>query len=238
MTPDIPPSTPPGAIPSVAWSSDDPRGWPGRVELLDPSRVPARFERRLEPRVDDLTRQLGGSGNGEAMAANRVRGVRCALCWSVETARLGRQHNDANMIAIGERLAKADADLVSLSEKIDTSSATGKMVFRLLSVLAEFEADLVSERTTAALAAKRANGERTGQVPYGHDLADDGVTLVPNKAEQAVLADILAMREAGVTLQGITDALTERGVPTKTGNTTWNLWTVRGILKRVATKRG
>src|SRR6185369_6981044 len=47
---------------------------------------------------------LGGSGNGEAIAANRVKGVRCALCWSEETARLGRQHNNANVISIGQRL--------------------------------------------------------------------------------------------------------------------------------------
>jgi ribose 5-phosphate isomerase B len=46
---------------------------------------------------------LGGSGNGEAIVANRVRGVRCALCWSVETAELGRRHNDANCLSIGER---------------------------------------------------------------------------------------------------------------------------------------
>ncbi len=47
---------------------------------------------------------LGGSGNGEAMAANRVRGVRCALCWNGESARLSRAHNDANVLALGERL--------------------------------------------------------------------------------------------------------------------------------------
>jgi ribose 5-phosphate isomerase B len=47
---------------------------------------------------------LGGSGNGEAMAANRVRGARCALCWSEESARLARQHNDANLLSLGERL--------------------------------------------------------------------------------------------------------------------------------------
>jgi ribose 5-phosphate isomerase B len=47
---------------------------------------------------------LGGSGNGEAMAANRVRGVRCALCWSEESARLSRAHNDANVLSLGERL--------------------------------------------------------------------------------------------------------------------------------------
>src|SRR5437868_14863397 len=47
---------------------------------------------------------LGGSGNGEAMAANRVNKVRCALCWNVESARLARQHNDANMLSLGQRL--------------------------------------------------------------------------------------------------------------------------------------
>lgn len=47
---------------------------------------------------------LGGSGNGEAMVANRHRGVRCAVCWSEESARLARAHNDANMISLGERL--------------------------------------------------------------------------------------------------------------------------------------
>lgn len=47
---------------------------------------------------------LGGSGNGEAMAANRIRGVRCALCWSVESAQLARSHNDANMVSLGQRL--------------------------------------------------------------------------------------------------------------------------------------
>ena len=47
---------------------------------------------------------LGGSGNGEAMLANRVSGVRCALCWNPESARLARSHNDANMLALGERM--------------------------------------------------------------------------------------------------------------------------------------
>jgi len=47
---------------------------------------------------------LGGSGNGEAMVANRVQGVRCSLCWSEDSARLARQHNDANVLSLGERL--------------------------------------------------------------------------------------------------------------------------------------
>ena len=51
---------------------------------------------------------FGGSGNGEAMAANKVRGVRCALCWNEESAKLSRQHNDANVLSLGERLIAED----------------------------------------------------------------------------------------------------------------------------------
>ncbi|MGA3171203.1 MAG: ribose-5-phosphate isomerase [Chthoniobacteraceae bacterium] len=47
---------------------------------------------------------LGGSGNGEAIVANKVRGVRCSLAWNRESARLGRAHNDANVLSLGERM--------------------------------------------------------------------------------------------------------------------------------------
>lgn len=47
---------------------------------------------------------LGGSGNGEAMVANKVRGIRCALCWNIDSARLAKEHNNANVISIGERM--------------------------------------------------------------------------------------------------------------------------------------
>ena len=56
---------------------------------------------------------LGGSGNGEAIVANRVRGVRCTLCWSIESARLARLHNDANLLSLGERLIP-EADLLPI----------------------------------------------------------------------------------------------------------------------------
>ena len=51
---------------------------------------------------------LGGSGNGEAMTANRVPGIRCAVCWNEESARLARAHNDANMLSLGERLVSPE----------------------------------------------------------------------------------------------------------------------------------
>ena len=51
---------------------------------------------------------MGGSGNGEAIVANRVKGVRCALCWNTEAAQLARSHNNANMISLGARLVSED----------------------------------------------------------------------------------------------------------------------------------
>lgn len=59
---------------------------------------------------------LGGSGNGEAIVANRVPGVRCTLCWDVESARLAREHNDANVLSLGERLLSIETAL----EIVDT----------------------------------------------------------------------------------------------------------------------
>jgi ribose 5-phosphate isomerase B len=59
---------------------------------------------------------LGGSGNGEAIVANKVKGIRCALCWDVTTARLARQHNDANIVSLGQRVVSLEAakDLVAV----------------------------------------------------------------------------------------------------------------------------
>jgi ribose 5-phosphate isomerase B len=54
---------------------------------------------------------FGGSGNGEAMVSNKVHGVRCALCWSEESARLSRQHNDANVLSIGQRMISEELAL-------------------------------------------------------------------------------------------------------------------------------
>ncbi len=51
---------------------------------------------------------LGGSGNGEAIAANKVKGVRCALCWNSQTAEFSRQHNDANVLSIGQRMTSIE----------------------------------------------------------------------------------------------------------------------------------
>jgi len=74
---------------------------------------------------------LGGSGNGEAMVANRVRGIRCALCWNLESARLGREHNDANMLSIGERMVPLELALQIVKVWLDTPFAGGRHAVRI-----------------------------------------------------------------------------------------------------------
>ena len=69
---------------------------------------------------------LGGSGNGEAIAANRVRGIRCAVCWDEESARMARQHNDANMISIGERMIDLHTAMAIVRIWLDTPFDGGR----------------------------------------------------------------------------------------------------------------
>ena len=76
-------------------SSEEPVDYPDYIRPVAEAVARGDFDRGIV---------LGGSGNGEQMAANKVKGVRCALCWDVTSARLARQHNDANMVAIGQRM--------------------------------------------------------------------------------------------------------------------------------------
>ena len=74
---------------------------------------------------------LGGSGNGEAIAANKVAGVRCALCWSVETAKLAKQHNNANVISIGERQISLELTLTIVDAWLESEFEGGRHLRRI-----------------------------------------------------------------------------------------------------------
>jgi ribose 5-phosphate isomerase B len=74
---------------------------------------------------------LGGSGNGEAIVANRVAGVRCTLCWSEETARWGREHNDSNCLAIGERTISPELADRIVQIWLETPFAGGRHLRRI-----------------------------------------------------------------------------------------------------------
>ena len=74
---------------------------------------------------------LGGSGNGEAMVANKVKGIRCALCWDLRSARLSREHNDANMLSLGERMMSIHEALEIVDLWLNTPFKGGRHTIRL-----------------------------------------------------------------------------------------------------------
>ena len=74
---------------------------------------------------------LGGSGNGEAIVANKVRGVRCGLCWNEESARLNRQHNDANVLSLGQRMIPRDLALRIVEIWLTTAFEGGRHLTRI-----------------------------------------------------------------------------------------------------------
>jgi len=146
-------------------------------------------------------------------------------------SRLSRSTKDA--LILSEILTKKEADLVSLSEKIDTTTAAGKMVFRMLAVLSEFERDQISDRTRFALAHKKAKGEKTGgDIPFGYYL--DGVHLIEDDNEQKAIALIRDLRAKGYKLQAICWELQREGYKTRRGNLKWQPKTVSRIIERAA----
>ena len=82
---------------------------------------------------------LGGSGNGEQIAANKVKGARCALAWSVETAKLAREHNNAQLVGIGGRMHTADEALAIVDAFLATPWSDEERHQRRIDILAEYE---------------------------------------------------------------------------------------------------
>ena len=82
---------------------------------------------------------IGGSGNGEQMAANKVRGVRCALAWSEETAALGREHNNANVVSVGARMHSTEDAVKFVEAFLNTSFSGDDRHVRRIDMLSAYE---------------------------------------------------------------------------------------------------
>ena len=92
-----------------------------------------------EDGLDSLGVVIGGSGNGEQIAANKVKGVRSALAWSEETATLAREHNDANVVAVGGRMHTVE-DMTRFVEVFLTTAYSGEERHtRRIRMLADYE---------------------------------------------------------------------------------------------------
>jgi DNA invertase Pin-like site-specific DNA recombinase len=133
-------------------------------------------------------------------------------------SRLSRSTRDTLWVA--EKLDRNGCELVSLSEKIDTTTAAGKMVFRMLAVLAEFERDQISERTKAAMAQLRSEGKRfTRYDPYPDHFAERAAEL----------------RDRGMSYRKIAKQLEKEGYKTHLGGP-WQPAMVRRLARRAGSQ--
>jgi ribose 5-phosphate isomerase B len=102
--------------------SEAPVDYPRFIRPVAEAVAAGKFERGIV---------LGGSGNGEAITANRVRGIRCGLCWNLESARLTRLHNDANLLSLGERMIALQTALQIVDIFLTTPFEGGRHLARI-----------------------------------------------------------------------------------------------------------
>lgn len=118
----------------------------------------------------------------------------------------------------------------SVSDNFDTSTANGRLVLNVLGSVAQWERDIIAERTSDALQVKKTSHRRTGELPFGFGLADDGDTLLPQAEQLETVAQVAEWRREGATLNGIAQRLNALGVATAKGGT-WAAQTVKRILQ-------
>jgi site-specific DNA recombinase len=168
-------------------------------------------------------------------------GLRAAL------GRLGRGEAEGLVIAKLDRLSRSVGDwdvlirdhfgeragrqLWSVGDSIDTRTAAGRLVLNVLMSVAQWEREVIAERTREALRHKRERGERTGGIPFGCDLDADGVRLVASVLEVAAVGLMRLWRADGLSYRAIAGRLDAHGIPTKAGRP-WAHTTVAKLLAR------
>lgn len=143
-----------------------------------------------------------------ALAALRTLGA--GVLVASARSRLARQASIADDLESEAR--KAGAVVRTADGTSDAQGSAGVLTRGMQDVVAAWERAVIRERTTAALAVKRARGERVGTVPFGFALGSDGVQLVPDAAEQAVIARVLELRASGLSEREIVRALAAEGL--------------------------
>lgn len=123
--------------------------------------------------------------------------------------------------------------LFSVGDSIDTRTAAGRMVLNMLLTVAQWEREIIGERTREALRFKVRRGERCSKTKFGYELAADGITWTPNRREQEAIAIMERLRQEGESYGAIAAELNRRGIPTKTGKR-WGAKTIWHVLNRAA----
>ena len=120
--------------------------------------------------------------------------------------------------------------LCSVAEQVDTRTAAGRLVLNVLTSVAQWEREIISERTKSAMRYKKSNGEYTGgRILYGFSIGDDGRTLVENPKEQKAIRMAIQKRNEGLSYRKICAELARSGVMPRNG-IKWNKNTVQKII--------
>ena len=145
--------------------------------------------------------------------------------------RLGR---DPLVVAMIESaVQRKGARIVSAAgEGTDSDSPTDILMRRMVDAFAEYERLVIGARTRAALQAKKQRGERTGSIPYGCRLADNGVDLIKDESEQEVLKIIIDLNSKGLSLRNIASRLTSKGYQSR--GKAWHPQTIANIIAAAA----
>ena len=173
------------------------------------------------------TKALDTRPGGKRLVENLKRkDVRHVVALKLD--RLFRNAEDALRTTSGWDRRGIALHLVDLGgQSLDTASAIGKMMLTMMAAFAEFERNLVSERTVAALTYKRKHNQAYNHTPFGFTRSDD--IFIPADNEMAVVAEIRGLREAGDTFRTIASRLNAQGIQSKKGGV-WYPSTVRKVL--------
>jgi DNA invertase Pin-like site-specific DNA recombinase len=158
-----------------------------------------------------------------------LEGVKNGSIGAVIVLKLDRATRSVkDLLHLIEVFGKANADLVSVSESLDTSTASGRMVVQILGVMAEFERAQLSERTAGALAHKRRNRQVYGHAPFG--FRREGDSLTEDSQEQWALSVARRMRVEGASLRRVAEWLEGNGFSPSQGGQAWRKQTVAQVL--------
>lgn len=166
---------------------------------------------------------------GLQAAIKKLRPGRVLLALKLD--RLTRSVRD--LYDLTQIIDDAGADWACVQEKFDTTTATGRLILAIMVQLSQWERETISERTTSALATKKARGERLGTTPLGYKTiseADGTTRLVEDEEEMETRQMARDLSEAGASLRGIARALQQAGRKTKRGGK-WEAATIARLLE-------
>lgn len=159
-------------------------------------------------------------------ALEALRSTSAGFLVVANRSRLARKMMIAALI---EQLVEREgARTISADGAGNEEGPEGELMRGLMDLFAQYERAVIQARTTAALAVKQRRGERTGSIPYGFELQDDGIHLIQNEVEQAGILEISRLRSTGLPLRKIAAQLTNIGIPCR--GKRWHSTTIVRIL--------